>query len=329
MKAIVHEGIAGFEGLSYRDMEEQPIHEHMVKVQLKTAGMNRRDLAITNRHKTDDPGLILGSDGAGIVTEIGQKVQNVQVGDEVIINPALGWNAKSDAPPKGFEILGLPDHGTFAEMISISSEQVEKKPSHLTFEEAGTLALAALTGFRALFTRAGAKEGDTVLLPGIGSGVLTFILKFAKASGMRTIVTSRSEEKRAAALELGADKAIDTNEDWNEALRDEEVDIVIESIGKATFDKSLGIVRRGGTVVTFGATTEDTVEIDIRKFFYGQYNLLGTTMGSREEFRDMLQFIEKHDIKPEVDRMFPLDQFNEAFTYMKESKNFGKIGFTI
>ena len=105
--------------------------------------------------------------------------------------------------------------------------------------------------------------------------------------------------------------------------------MLIESIGAATFEKSLGIIRRGGTIVTFGATTDDEVTIDIRKFFYGQYNLLGSTMGSREEFREMLQFIEQHEIKPEIDRMFEAENYADAFNYLEQSKNFGKIGFRI
>ncbi|MFG6147139.1 zinc-binding dehydrogenase [Halobacillus sp. B23F22_1] len=329
MKAINHSNYEGLNGLSYEEMDLPPVEPNTVRVKLKTAGMNRRDVAVTSRHKTDQPPLILGSDGAGIVDEVGAEVEHVQKGEEVIINPGLGWKQNSDAPPASFEIVGMPDHGTFAEYITIPADNVEPKPSHLNWEEAGVLSLAALTAYRVLFTRAKIKQGDTVMLPGIGSGVLTFALKFAKAAGARVIVTSRSEEKLEKAKELGADEAILTQSDWNEKLKDEQVDVLVESIGRATFDKSLQIIRKGGTIVTFGATTEDEVAIDIRKFFYGQYNLLGSTMGSGEEFKALLQFIEQHDIKPEVDRMFELSEYKEAFAYLRDSKNFGKIGFTI
>ncbi|GGF20457.1 alcohol dehydrogenase [Halobacillus andaensis] len=329
MKAINHSKLEGLNGLSYEEMDLPPVESNKVRVKLKTAGMNRRDVAVTSRHKTDEPPLILGSDGAGIIDEVGAEVEHVQKGEEVIINPGLGWKQNSDAPPAGFEIVGLPDHGTFAEYITIPADNVEPKPNHLNWEEAGVLSLAALTAYRVLFTRAKIKQGDTVMLPGIGSGVLTFALKFAKAAGARVIVTSRSEEKLEKAKELGADAAILTQSDWNEELKDEQVDVLVESIGRATFDKSLQIIRKGGTIVTFGATTEDEVTIDIRKFFYGQYNLLGSTMGSAEEFKALLQFIEQHDIKPEVDRMFELSEYKEAFEYLRDSKNFGKIGFSI
>ncbi|MFC7319544.1 zinc-binding dehydrogenase [Halobacillus campisalis] len=329
MKAVVHEEIEGLEGLTYREMDLPEVEPTTVRVKLKTAGLNRRDVAVTSRHKPEQPPLILGSDGAGIVDEVGEHVQHVSKGDEVILNPGIGWKNNSDAPPAGFEIVGLPEHGTFAEYITLPSANIERKPAHLNWEEAGVLSLAALTAYRVLFTRAKIKSGDTVMLPGIGSGVLTFALKFAKAAGARVIVTSRSEDKLAKAKELGADVGVLTESDWNEELKEEQVDVLVESIGGATFDKSLAIIRKGGTIVTFGATTDDEVTIDIRKFFYGQFNLLGSTMGSAEEFKELLGFLANHKIKPEVDRMFPLSDYKEAFEYLRDSKNFGKIGFTI
>ncbi|WP_188208071.1 zinc-binding dehydrogenase [Alkalibacillus aidingensis] len=329
MKAIIHEKIAGLAGLDLKEVDEPEVREGMVKVKLKTAGMNRRDVAVTSRHKVADPALILGSDGAGVIEEVGEGVTDWQVGDEVMVNPGLGWEKNSDAPPEGFEIVGLPNHGTFAEYYVVDAKHVEKKPEFLSWEEAGVLGLAGLTAYRALFTRGQVKAGDTVMLPGIGSGVLTFVLKFAKAVGARVIVTSRHMEKLEAAKQLGADVAISTESNWQEELQGETVDLLIESVGRATFNKSLDIIRRGGTVVTFGATTEDLVEIDIRKFFYGQYNLLGSTMGSAEELRDMLAFVEKEQIRPEIDRMFRIEDYQEAFQYLRDTKNFGKIGFTI
>ncbi|MFD2923600.1 zinc-binding dehydrogenase [Halobacillus naozhouensis] len=329
MKAIVHAEQEGLTGLLLQDIDAPSIQSNMVKVKLKTAGMNRRDIAVTLRHKTDQPPLVLGSDGAGIIEEMGEQVQGFAKGDEVIINPGLGWKHTSDAPPEGFEILGLPDNGTFGEYISVPADNIVSKPDHLSWEEAGVLPLAALTAYRVLFTRGKIKPEDTVMLPGIGSGVLTFALKFAKAVGARVIVTSRHEEKLEKAKDLGADIAIPTNSDWNEELKNEKVDLLIESVGRATFDQSLSIIRKGGTIVTFGATTEDEVTINIRKFFYGQFNLLGSTMGSADEFADMLSFVEQYNIKPELDRMFSLSQYKEAFEYLKETKNFGKIGFSI
>jgi len=329
LKAIVHEGKSGIAGLSLREMEVGQPGPGEVRVKLKTAGINHRDLFVLHRHKPTEPPLIIGSDGAGIIDAIGDDVTGVNVGDEVIINPGLGWKEKSDAPPEGFEIVGLPDHGTLADYIVIPAENAIPRPQHLIWEEAGVFGLAALTGYRALFTRGNITPGKTVLLPGVGSGVITFILKFAKTAGATVYVTSRSEEKLQRALELGADKAINSDGDWNEQLNGEKVDLVIESVGAATFKKSLGQLRPGGTIVTFGASAGDEVNIDLRSFFYGQYNMLGTTMGSAEEFKEMIKFVEKHKIKPEIEAIFPLSRYEIAFNRLEEAEQFGKIGFLI
>jgi zinc-binding alcohol dehydrogenase/oxidoreductase len=329
MKAIVHEGHPGVEQMMLKNMPETDPEPTEVKVKLKSAGLNHRDLFVLQRREPDAPPLILGSDGAGVVAAVGEKVQHVQVGEEVIINPGLGWVEKSDAPPQSFEILGLPDHGTFAESITISADQVEPKPRHMSWSEAGVLGLAALTGYRALFTKAQVQAEHSVLIPGIGSGVATFLLQMAKAVGAKVIVTSRSMHKREQALCLGADRVLDSNEDWAEQLNGEKVDIVIESIGAATFNQSLDQLRPGGTMVTFGASAGDRVTFDLRSFFYGQYRLLGTTMGSREEFRDMLRFIDTHQIRPVMDQVFALHEAKQAFQRMEDARQFGKIGFAI
>ncbi|TLS38163.1 zinc-binding dehydrogenase [Pseudalkalibacillus caeni] len=328
MKAITHAGQEGIEGLSYSEMPENTTGAGEVKVRLKAAGLNHRDLFVLHRHKPEDPALIIGSDGAGIIEAVGAGVHNLKEGDEVIINPGLGWIHNSEAPPQGFEIVGFPDHGTFAESIVLPEENVEPKPQALSWEQAGVLGLAGLTAYRALFTRGKLKKGQTVLIPGIGSGVATFLLQYAKAAGANVIVTSRSEQKRNHALELGADLAIDSNGDWGQEITDK-VDLVIDSVGEATFNKSLDQLRPGGTIVTFGASAGDEVKIDIRKFFYGQFNMLGSTMGSKEEFQAMLSFIKEQNIFPVIDRMFSLDQAIDAFKHLDRAEQFGKVGFVI
>lgn len=325
MKAFVYEKGQ----LSLKEMELKPLEAEEVLVSLKVAGLNRRDIAIPNRLSDEQEAIILGSDGAGVIEAVGNRVHHVKVGDEVIINPALGWDKNSDAPPEGFEILGVPDHGTIAEKIIISSTQVEKKPNYLTWQEAGVLALASLTGYRAMFTKGKLKAGETVFIPGAGSGVATYMIQFAKAAGARVIVTSRSAEKREQALKIGADIAIDTRSDWQKELNDESIDLVIESVGRATFNRSLHVLKRGGKIVVFGATTEDTVDFNLREFFYGQYQLFGSTMGSREELKELLLFMEKHEIKPIVGHTYSLNQIEEAFEFLRDNKQFGKIAIDL
>ncbi len=325
MKAIIH----GDAGLRTGKMSDPEADSGEVVVTLKTAGLNRRDLYIPARrnHKGDD--LALGSDGAGVIEQIGDGVTGWKVGDEVLINPSIGWFKNTAASPDGFSPLGMPDDGTFAEKIAISAEQLEPRPRYLTWEESACIGLAGLTGYRALVTRGRVQVGDTIFLPGAGSGVATFIIQFAKAKGARVIVTSRSEAKRRAAVELGADRAIDTNADWREELKDETVDLVIESVGRATFNRSLDLLKSGGRLVVFGATTEDTVDLDLRSLFNKQQEIIGSMMGSREELREMLAFSEQHGIRPVIDKVFPFAEALEGFKMLENSSQFGKIVFTI
>lgn len=321
MKAFVME--AG--KLKLEDREEPEAKPGEVVVSLRAAGVNRRDLGLLKRYGDNPEPLTIGSDGAGIVDSVGDDVVNFAYGDEVIINPALRWYLNSEAPPAEFDILGMPDHGTFAEKIALSFEQLEKKPRHLSWEEAGSMALPALTGYRALFTKGQLKKDDTLFIPGAGSGVATFLIQFAKNIGARVIVTSRSEEKRRLAKEIGADLAIPTDSDWAEELTNETIDLVIDSVGAATFNRSLDVLKKGGRIVIFGATTEDNVDFNLRKFFYGQYQLFGSTMGSREELRAMLSHMESYNMRPIVDQTFPLDQAQEAFDHLASGNQFGKV----
>lgn len=311
--------------LQIKEMPDPSPGKNEVVIKLKTAGLNRRDLYIPNRRGDDKEALILGSDGAGIIEALGEEVTSFQSGDEVIINPGLRWKENTPAPPQSFDILGMPDHGTFAEKIVLSEEQVEKKPSYLSWSEAGVLALAALTGYRALVTKGRVKAGDTVFIPGAGSGVSTYMIQFAKSLGARVIVTSRSSVKLQHAKKLGADVTIPTESDWKTELKGETIDLVIDSVGRVTFNRSLEILKKGGRIVVFGATTEDNVDLNLRDFFYGQYQLFGSTMGSREELREVLQLMEDHQLHPVVDKVFSLKQAGQAMDYLKESNQFGKV----
>lgn len=308
-----------------KDMQEPTANNGEVIVRLKTAGINRRDLGLLKRYGDNPEALIIGSDGAGIIESVGVGVTDFAEGDEVIINPALRWYSNSDAPPAEFDILGMPDHGTFAEKIALSAEQIERKPAHMSWEEAGGLGLPALTGYRALFTKGQLQQGQTLFIPGAGSGVATFLIQYAKNAGARVVVTSRSEEKRQHALRIGADRAIATESEWVEELAGETIDLVIDSVGGATFNRSLDVLKKGGRIVIFGATTSDNVDFNLRSFFYGQYQLFGSTMGSRDELRELLVHMEQYDTHPAVDQVFALDHAQEAFDYLASGKQFGKV----
>jgi len=315
--------------LALKEVDAPTANEGEVVVALKVAGLNRRDLYIPHRVGDVSDPLILGSDGSGVVEAIGEGVTSVKVGDEVIINPSLRWEKNSAAPPKDFDILGMPDHGTMAEKIVVDQAQLEKKPDYLSWEEAGVLSLSAVTGYRALVTKGKAETGQTVFIPGAGSGVATYIIQFAKSLGLRVIVSSRSEAKRKRALEIGADRAIDTNSDWQAELASESIDLIIDSVGRATFNRSLDILKQGGRMVVFGATTEDIVNLDLRAFFYGQYELIGSTMGSREELRELLKLMEAEQLHPVVGHVYPLEDIKKAFDLLELNDQFGKIAIRI
>ena len=329
MKALIHETGSGVKGLRIKEIEPKKIDNKEVRIKVKTVGLNHRDLAIINgRDETSNP-LIIGSDCAGIISEVGKEVTMFKVGDDVIVNPGIGWLNNTPGPPDNFQILGNPMQGTFTEEFIINENFVALKPSYLTWEEAGVLSLGALTAYRALFTKGEVNGQQTILIPGIGGGVATNLLQFSKAVGAKVYVTSRSEEKLNKAEKLGADKRINSESDWEKELSGEKVDVVIESVGAATFNQSLKQLKKGGKLVLFGSSTGDIVDLNLREFFYGQYTMLGTTMGSREEYLEMLKFIENHSIKPIVDSTYDFKDYEMAFNRLEAAEQMGKIGIRI
>ncbi|MDJ1476054.1 zinc-binding dehydrogenase [Bacillus sp. LS15-K4] len=324
MKAIVHQYKKGIEGLEYKFSSETNPNAGEVKVKLKAAGLNHRDLFIINNRKEMELPLVIGSDGSGIVTEIGEGVSNNLLNSEVIINPSIGWNNIAEVPELP-EVLGGPKDGTFAEYVIVPAENVVAKPSYLTWDEAGVLSLSALTAYRALFTKGRLKCGEHVLIPGIGGGVATFAMLFAKAIGAKVIVTSRVEAKRQFAEKYGADISFNSSGNWEESLRGEKVDLIIDSIGPATFLQYFDVLKPNGRIVNFGASSGDKIELPLRALFYNQIDIMGTSMGSREEFNEMIKFIEKYKIKPIMDKVYSLEEAIQALSRMEQGEQFGNI----
>ncbi|MCX9098010.1 zinc-binding dehydrogenase [Bacillus anthracis] len=324
MKAIVHQYKKGVEGLQYKFLSETHPNAGEVKVKLKAAGLNHRDLFIINNRKEMDLPLVIGSDGAGIVTEIGEGVSADLLQAEVIINPSIGWENIAEVPELP-EVLGGPKDGTFAEYVIVPAENVVEKPSYLTWEESGVLALSALTAYRALFTKGRLKCGEHVLIPGIGGGVATFAMLFSKAIGAKVSVTSRVENKRKFAETYGADSSFNSSGNWEESLYGEKVDLIIDSIGPATFLKYFDVLKPNGRIVNFGASSGDKIELPLRALFYNQIDIMGTSMGSREEFNDMIRFIEKYKIKPIIDKVYSLEEAIQALSRMEQGEQFGNI----
>lgn len=321
MKAFVHSQT----NYSIQTIPKPSCGEGEVLLRMQAAGLNRRDLYIKERRGMNNQPLVLGSDGVGIIEEVGPNVSKWKIGDQVIINPALRWFEQSIIPPNDFDILGMPDNGTMAEYLVISSEQIEPALPELTIEENASIALAGMTGYRALITKGQLEKNQTVFIAGGSSGVATFMIQIAKAIGAEVITTSRSKKKREQLSQLGADCVLHTEEDWKQALSEKKVDLVIDSIGGEIFSKALAVLKPGGRLVSFGATTEDEVQLNVRNFFYAQQQIIGSTMGCREELRDLLSLLQKYNIQPVIDSIYALEEASQAFQTLEKSQQFGKI----
>lgn len=329
MNAIIHSGHRGLEGLQYSTCPTPEAGLGQVVVELRAAGLNHRDLFIMSDRTPQDTPLIPGSDGAGIVVEVGEDVQHISIGQEVIIHPTLGWEHTAEVPVVP-GIVGGPSDGTLAQYITMPASNVLPKPEHLSWIEAGVLSLSALTAYRALFTRGGLKAGEHLLIPGIGGGVATYALLMAVAAGAKVTITSRSEVKRTEALRLGAYQAWDSHSDWNNMMNSHEpVDIILDSIGQVMFPKYEKIIRPGGRIVMYGASSGDDLHLPIRSIFFPQISLIGTSMGSREEFVQMLEWVNKHKIHPVVDSTYPLQNTAQAFERLEKGEQFGNIAITM
>ena len=303
-------------------------------VRLKAAALNHRDLWIQlGQYAGIKLPLIPGSDGAGVVESVGSDADSAWIGREVIINPALDWGTDTRAQGPKFRILGLPDSGTFAEKVSIPVANLAPKPAHLSWQQAAALPLAGLTAWRALFTRAQLTGGERVLVTGVGGGAALYALQFAAAAGAQVWVTSGSPEKLARAQKLGALGGVNYRDaDWSAQLQKQAgglFDVIIDSAGGEGFGKLVELTKPGGRIAFFGATTGNPPGIDLRKCFFRQISLLGTTMGSPLDFAGMTQFVEMHRLVPVVDKVFPLAGTEAAFRHMKAAAQFGKIGLAI
>lgn len=320
--------------VAFRSMPDPAATPGHAVVRLKAAALNHRDLWVQlGQYANIRLPLIPGSDGAGVVEAVGAPADAAWVGREVIINPSLDWGDDPRAQGPKFRILGMPDSGTFAEQIAIPVANLAPKPAHLTWEQAAALPLAGLTAWRALFTRARLKAGEKVLITGIGGGAALFALQFAVAAGAQVWVTSSSPGKLARAKTLGATGGVNYREaNWAASLHgaaDGLFDVILDSAGGAGFGSLIELTRPGGRIVFFGATTGNPPGLDLRKCFFRQLTLLGTTMGSPADFAGMTTFVALHRIVPVVDRVFPLADTEAALRHMEAAAQFGKIVLSV
>jgi zinc-binding alcohol dehydrogenase/oxidoreductase len=332
MQAIVLRDLGGPEHLRLESVPDPQPGPGEVVVRLKAAALNHRDVWIRRGlYAGIKLPVILGSDGAGTVSAVGPKADAKLLGREVVINPGLDWGDDDRVQSPQFRILGLPDDGTYAELVKVPASAVYPKPAGWSWEEAAALPLAGLTAYRAVVTKAQVGPKDRVLVTGVGGGVSQFAVQIAKARGATVFVTSGSDDKLTRAKQkLGADGGANYRTgDWaKEIVRlcgGEGPDVVIDSVGGDTIGKAIEITKPGGRIVTYGATSGPVPQVEVRRIFWKQLSILGSTMGTPKEFAAMLELFGKGTMRPMVDAMFPLADAGSAHKRMDEAAQFGKI----
>lgn len=298
-------------------------------VQIRAAALNHRDQWIIEGKypgiKTD---VTLGSDGCGVVVAVGSGDSEAWIGKEVIINPNINWGEDPKHQSKEYNILGNPSNGTFATHLLCPIDRLHLKPEHLNSQQAASLPMGGLTAYRAVITQGEITKDDTVLISGIGGGVAQFAFQFALAIGAKVYVTSGSEHKLQAALKMGALGAVNyRNENWQQQLLKLSggFDCAIDSAGGNQLNTIVRMMKHSGRIISYGATLGKPEELDIHRIFYYQLKLQGSTMGNDEEFKEMIEFVEKHRIYPLIDMVIPIKEAITAFNRMKDGDQFGKI----
>jgi len=330
MKAVVVHETGGLENLRIEDADKPEPGVGEVRVALKAAALNHRDIWICMGRY---PGLslpcILGSDGAGTVDAVGKGVEDEFLGREVIIYPALEWGSDQIFPDRNFRVRGMPDPGTFAEYTVAAATDVYPKPPQFDWHQAAAIPLAGLTSWRSVVTQAEVSPRDKVLVTGIGGGVASMALKWSLALGAEVYVTSGSEQKIEKAKALGATDGVNYKDDeWDKSLKSLSggVDVIIDGTGGPTFPKCFNVLNGGGRFVVYGATLGNPPDpLQMARFFFRQARLQGTTMGSNAEFEAMLNFCAERDISAVVDRVFTIEEAVAAHRHMDESAQMGKI----
>ena len=342
MKAALIEKHGELDELQVADVPEPHAARGEVVVKLMAAGMNHLDIWIRKGGRGAIPmPHILGSDGTGVVAAVGPEVRRLREGDEVMIYPGL-WCGHCPQCESGqqsecveFGNVGATVPGTFAQKIALPERNCFTKPAYLTWTEAAALPVAYLTAWRMLTGRAKLAPGETVLIHGIGGGVAVASLQLAKRIGAQVVVTSSSDEKLARARELGADHTVnyanvpDVAKAILDTLHGSRVDVVVDTVGAATWPIGPQVLRKGGRMVACGVTTGASAQVDIRAVYWNQLTLMGSTLGSVTEFRQLLRACQAWQLRPLIDSTFPLAQARQAQGKMEKGQQFGKIVLTM
>ncbi len=340
MRALCLTAIGGFEKLALLDLPAPPLqHPGAVRIGIRAIALNRLDLGVAGGL----PGIpvpafphIVGCDGAGVVLEVGAAVAHLAVGDRVVLNPGWGCGecaacvAGDDVFCRQFGVQGEHRSGTAAEEVVLPARNAIPIRGEWSWAAAAAFPLATLTAWRMLTTRARLGRGESVLIWGIGGGVALAALQIARHLGAHVAVTSSDPAKLARAGALGAELLLDHRADSDIAAAVKRhfghgADVIVDSVGSATWPRSLRALRPGGRLVTCGATTGHDVALDLRRHFWFQWSLLGSTMGTPREFAEVVALGEMGLLRPPIDAVFPLADGKEAYRRLAAAEQFGKL----
>jgi zinc-binding alcohol dehydrogenase/oxidoreductase len=300
-----------------------------VLVRLRAAAINHRDVWIRRgQYAGIRLPAILGSDATGEVVAVHDAEGDAWLGQNVVIDPSFGWGPDPRAQAGTFHLLGMPTEGTYAEFVKVPMTNIYRTPSHLTVEEAAALPLAAVTAYRALVTRAELQPQEIVVMTGIGGGVALAALTIAVSLGAKVYVTSGSEKKIAMAKQHGAaDGVVYDAREWSRTLLEimgRRPDVIVDGAGGDTFAQALDLVRPGGRIVTYGSTRGPVSNLEVRRIFWKQIDVRGSTMGTSDDFKRMLQMYAT-GLRPIVDSVWPLAAAADAHARLESGEQFGKV----
>ncbi|MEO5877159.1 MAG: zinc-binding dehydrogenase [Streptosporangiaceae bacterium] len=322
MFAVTAAGIDADEPLNGLELGERPdpvVPEGWTTVAVKATALNHHDLWTLRGVgvKAEQLPLVLGCDAAGTDEDGNEVIVHSVIGD-----PGRGGGDETLDPRRS--LLSELHDGTFATKVAVPRRNLVAKPAELTFAEAACLPTAWLTAYRMLFDKAGVQPGSTILVQGAGGGVATALLALGSAAGYRMWATSRSETKRRRALELGADAVFESG-----ARLPGRVDAVMETVGQATWAHSVKSLRPGGRIVVSGATSGAMPPAELTRVFFLQLQVVGSTMGTRDQLVRLAQFLATTGVRPRIDRTMPLAQARDGFAAMAQGDLFGKVVFTL
>lgn len=317
--AVVMRNFGGPDVLELGSVPQPPTRPGWVTVRLRAAALNWHDVLVRQGSYASPLPHTPGADGAGVVAGTGA---------EVVVIPSLWWGERDAAPADGWEILGDRVPGTYAEQVSVPADCVAPKPPGMSWAEAAALPLVGLTVYRALFVRGRLRAGENLLVLGAGGGVATMAVQLAAAVGARVTVTSSSRSKIDRAVALGARGGVlYTDPDWPRAAADataDGFDLVLDAVG--SWGESVAALRPGGRVVVLGASRAEQALLQVRPFYFGQYELIGTTMGSARDFAGLLALLETHRVPPPpIAAELPLDRAAAAHRLLESGTGFGKV----